>query len=317
MPAGHATSCTPSPPARIGIQLGHSGPKGSTKLMWEGIDQPLPRGTGRSSARRRLPYQRGRQPGSAVQLDRAGMDAVGRRVRRRRPSRGAEAGFDLLELHCAHGYLLSAFLSPVTNRRTDEYGGDVHAPAAVTPRGVRRDARGVAGGPTDDGAHLRHRLGRRRRQTLEDALGVARAFVDAGAAAIDVSTGQVTPDERPAFGRSYQTPYADAIRNACTCPTIAVGVISSCRRRQLRSCCPDARTCAPWAGPTSTSPTGPSMPRSSRTTTDPARSGRCRGSPVAASRRPDDPTGPGRDSTLIREGEQGTRHRRWRPPSRA
>ena len=144
----------------------------------------------------------------------------------RRPSGAAAAGFDLLELHCAHGYLLSAFLSPVTNRRTDEYGGDVsnrlrfplevfaavrEAWPADRPMTVRISATDwVEGGVT-----------------LEDTLEVARAFEAAGAAAIDVSTGQVTPDERPAFGRSYQTPYADAIRNSLHIPTIAVGVISS------------------------------------------------------------------------------------------
>jgi len=213
-----------SSPARIGIQLGHSGPKGSTKLMWEGMDQPLPEGNWPVVSASGLPYKDGvNQTPSA--LDRAGMDAVVADFVSA-AVRAAAAGFDLLELHCAHGYLLSSFLSPVTNRRTDEYGGDVtnrlrfplevfaavrEAWPADRPMTVRISATDwVEGGIT-----------------LEDTLEVARAFEAAGAAAIDVSTGQVTPDERPAFGRSYQTPYADAIRNSLHIPTIAVGVISS------------------------------------------------------------------------------------------
>jgi anthraniloyl-CoA monooxygenase len=140
--------------------------------------------------------------------------------------RGARAGFDLVELHCAHGYLLSSFLSPVTNRRTDEYGGTVEnrlrfplevftAMREVWPADKPMTVRISATDWVEGGI------------TLDDTLAVVRAFEQAGAAAIDVSTGQVTPDERPAFGRSYQTPFADAIRNVLKVPTIAVGVISS------------------------------------------------------------------------------------------
>ena len=210
--------------ARIGIQLGHSGPKGSTKLMWEGMDQPLPEGNWPLVSASGLPYKEGvnQTPSS---LDRAGMDAVvADFVSAAR--RAAAAGFDLLELHCAHGYLLSAFLSPVTNRRTDDYGGDVSdrlrfplevfaAVREVWPADRPMTVRISATDWVEGGV------------TLEDTLEVARAFEAAGADAIDVSTGQVTPDERPAFGRSYQTPYADAIRNNLHIPTIAVGVISS------------------------------------------------------------------------------------------
>ncbi|HEY6932347.1 MAG TPA: bifunctional salicylyl-CoA 5-hydroxylase/oxidoreductase [Marmoricola sp.] len=210
--------------ARIGLQLGHSGGKGSTRLMWEGIDEPLPDGNWPVCAASPVPYRPGVNQ-VPVELDRAGMDQI-REQFVAAARRGAEAGFDLLELHCAHGYLLSGFLSPVTNRRTDEYGGPVEArlryPLEVfaamrevwpadRPMTVRISA-------TDwvDGG-----------QTLEDAIAVAEAFADAGAAAIDVSTGQVTSAEKPAFGRSYQTPYADAIRNRTGVATIAVGVISS------------------------------------------------------------------------------------------
>ncbi len=213
-----------SSPARIGVQLGHSGPKGSTQLMWEGIDQPLPDGNWPLVSASARPYKDGVNQAPAS-LDRAGMDVViADFVASAR--RAADAGFDLLELHCAHGYLLSAFLSPVTNRRSDRYGGDVagrlrfplevfaavrEAWPAERPMTVRISATDWV----EDGI------------TPADTLEVARAFERAGAAAIDVSTGQVTPDERPAFGRSYQTPFADAIRNTLHVPTIAVGVISS------------------------------------------------------------------------------------------
>ena len=210
--------------AKIGLQLGHSGGKGSTKLMWEGIDQPLDSGNWPVVAASPVPYREGVNQVPA-ELTVEQMDEI-REQFVAAARRGAEAGFDVLELHCAHGYLLSGFLSPITNRRTDEFGGPVEArlryPLSVftamrevwpadRPMTVRISA-------TDwvDGGN-----------TVEEAVQIAQAFVAAGAAAIDVSTGQVTAEERPAFGRSYQTPYADAIRNRVRCPTIAVGLISS------------------------------------------------------------------------------------------
>ncbi|WP_151083368.1 bifunctional salicylyl-CoA 5-hydroxylase/oxidoreductase [Nocardioides cynanchi] len=209
--------------AAIGCQLGHSGAKGSTKLMWEGMDEPLPAGNWEVVAASPVAYSQANQ--TPHELDRAGLDAI-RDEFVASARRAADAGFDVLELHCAHGYLLSGFLSPVTNRRTDDYGGDVagrlrfplevwHAVREVWPAEKPMTVRISATDWVEDG------------QTLEDALAVAAAFAEAGAAAIDVSTGQVTKDERPEFGRSYQTPYADAIRNRLGVPTIAVGVISS------------------------------------------------------------------------------------------
>jgi anthraniloyl-CoA monooxygenase len=209
--------------AAIGCQLGHSGAKGSTKLMWEGIDEPLPSDNWEVVAASPVPYSPENQ--TPLELDRAGLESI-RQEFADAARRAADAGFDLLELHCAHGYLLSGFLSPVTNRRTDEYGGDVTgrlrfprevwaAMREVWPADKPMTVRISATDWVEDG------------QSLEDALAVAAAFAEAGAAAIDVSTGQVTKAERPAFGRSYQTPYADAIRNRLHVPTIAVGVISS------------------------------------------------------------------------------------------
>jgi anthraniloyl-CoA monooxygenase len=144
--------------------------------------------------------------------------------------RGAEAGFDLLELHCAHGYLLSSFLSPIANRRTDEYGGALEnrlrfplevfdAVRAAWPAERPLIVRISATDWMPDG------------NTEHDAVEIARAFVAHGAAAIDVSSGQVAKEERPAFGRSYQTPFADRIRHEVTAGTgtavIAVGAIAS------------------------------------------------------------------------------------------
>ncbi|MFK0099491.1 bifunctional salicylyl-CoA 5-hydroxylase/oxidoreductase [Streptomyces sp. NPDC091040] len=215
---------TASPGTAIGVQLGHSGRKGSTRLMWEGIDQPLDHGNWPVTAASPLPYAPGVNQVPHA-LDRAGLDEV--REQFAAAARRADAcGFDLLELHCAHGYLLSGFLSPLTNQRTDAYGGPLahrlRFPLEVfdavrelwpddRPMTVRISATDWAEGGT----------------TAEDAVEIARAFVAHGADAIDVSTGQVVPGERPEYGRSYQTPYADRIRNTLCVPVIAVGAISS------------------------------------------------------------------------------------------
>ncbi|QLE74432.1 bifunctional salicylyl-CoA 5-hydroxylase/oxidoreductase [Streptomyces rectiverticillatus] len=213
-----------APGTAIGLQLGHAGRKGSTRRMWEGIDQPLPEGNWPLVAPSALPYRVGvNQTPHALSVTEMG--AV-REQFVRSAEAAARAGFDLLELHCAHGYLLSGFLSPLTNHRDDAYGGDLggrlryplevfDAVRAVWPADrpmtVRISATDWAEGGT----------------TAEDAVAVARAFAAHGADALDVSTGQVVADERPAFGRSYQTPFADRIRHEAGVPVIAVGAISS------------------------------------------------------------------------------------------
>ncbi|MFF2199972.1 bifunctional salicylyl-CoA 5-hydroxylase/oxidoreductase [Streptomyces sp. NPDC058145] len=212
-----------APGTAIGVQLGHSGRKGSTRLMWEGMDEPLPDGNWPLVAASPLPYK----PGS--QIPRGLTCAQLTDIREQfaaAAGRAARAGFDLLELHCAHGYLLSGFLSPLTNRRTDAYGGSpenrLRFPLEVfdavravwpdeRPMTVRISATDWADGGTG----------------AEDAVGIARAFAAHGADAIDVSTGQVVAEERPEFGRSYQTPFADRIRHEVRVPVIAVGAISS------------------------------------------------------------------------------------------
>ncbi|MFE2012095.1 bifunctional salicylyl-CoA 5-hydroxylase/oxidoreductase [Streptomyces sp. NPDC059491] len=213
-----------APGTALGVQLGHSGRKGSTRRMWEGIDQPLPDGNWPLVAASPLPYRPGVNQTPRA-LDRAGLTAV-REEFTAAARRAARCDFDLLELHCAHGYLLSGFLSPLTNHRTDAYGGSPEArlrfPLEVfdavrevwpddRPMTVRISATDWAEGGN----------------TAEDAVTIARAFAAHGADAVDVSTGQVVPDETPAYGRSYQTPYADRIRAAVGVPVVAVGAISS------------------------------------------------------------------------------------------
>ncbi|GHG45769.1 bifunctional salicylyl-CoA 5-hydroxylase/oxidoreductase [Streptomyces griseocarneus] len=213
-----------APGTAIGVQLGHSGRKGSTRLMWEGIDQPLPEGNWPLVAASPLPYHPGVSQ-TPQTLTAAGLAAVRDDFVRSAES-ADRAGFDLLELHCAHGYLLSGFLSPLTNHRDDAYGGTLagrlryplevfDAVRAVWPAHKPMTVRISATDWADGGT------------SAEDAVAVARAFAEHGADAIDVSTGQVVPDERPAFGRSYQVPFADRIRHEASVPVIAVGAISS------------------------------------------------------------------------------------------
>ena len=209
--------------AAIGVQLGHSGRKGSTRLMWEGIDEPLPAGNWEVCGPSPLPYS----PASQVPRELSAADLAGIREEFVAAARRAvRCGFDLLELHCAHGYLLSSFLSPLANRRSDRYGGSpanrLRYPLEVfdavravwpeqRPMSVRISATDWAAGGTE----------------ADDAVAIAAAFAAHGADAVDVSTGQVVADERPAFGRSFQTPFADRIRNEVRVATIAVGAISS------------------------------------------------------------------------------------------
>ncbi len=294
--------------AKVGLQLGHSGRKGSTRLMWEGMDEPLPDGNWELSAPSPLPYQ----PGVSQvprELTVAEMEEIKQEFVA--ATRAAQrCGFDLIELHCAHGYLLSSFISPVTNQRTDGYGGSLAgrlryplevfaamraAWPAEKPMTVRISATDwYPGGITG-----------------EDAIEIARAFHEAGADAIDVSTGQVTPEEAPAFGRSYQTPFADAIRNRLGIATIAVGVISSYDDVNSLILAGRADLCAlgrahlydpNWTlhaaaeqgydGPAAAWPdpwkAGSRPPQTGRT------------------------DGPRPRLQLIREGDPGTRHARWR-----
>ncbi|MFZ6691410.1 bifunctional salicylyl-CoA 5-hydroxylase/oxidoreductase [Undibacterium sp. SXout20W] len=208
--------------AKIAVQLGHAGAKGSTRVAWEGIDQPLDSDNWpliSASEQRYLPNvsQLAREA-TQVDMDKVLCDFV-------EATRAADqAGFDWLELHCAHGYFLSSFISPLTNQRQDEYGGSLEnrcrfplqvfaAIRAVWPAekpiSVRISAHDwVEGGITPD-----------------DAIEIARLFKNAGADLIDCSSGQVSKAEKPVFGRMFQTPFADRIRNEVQIPTLAVGAI--------------------------------------------------------------------------------------------
>jgi anthraniloyl-CoA monooxygenase len=208
--------------ARIALQLGHSGRKGSTRRAWEGMDQPLESANWPLVSASPLPYIEGvsQTPREAkrAEMDRIRADFVDA------ARRGAAAGFDWLEFHCAHGYLMSSFISPLTNQRTDEYGGSLENrcryPLEVflamrevwpedLPMSVRISAHDwVAGGLTP-----------------EDASHVARLFKNAGADVIDCSSGQVSKAEQPVYGRMFQVPFSDRIRNEVGIPTIAVGNI--------------------------------------------------------------------------------------------
>ncbi|MFD5158198.1 bifunctional salicylyl-CoA 5-hydroxylase/oxidoreductase [Streptomyces hawaiiensis] len=212
-----------APGTAIGVQLGHSGRKGSTKPMWEGMDEPLPEGNWPLVAPSALPYKGFSQ--TPRELSRAQLTDI-REQFTASAVRAARAGFDLLELHCAHGYLLSGFLSPLTNRRTDAYGGTLDKRLRF-PLEVFDAVRNVWPGERPMTVRISATDWAEGGTSAEDAVEIARAFAAHGADAIDVSTGQVVADERPEFGRSYQTPFADRIRHTTGIPVIAVGAISS------------------------------------------------------------------------------------------
>ena len=208
--------------AKAGIQLGHAGRKGSTRVAWEGIDQPLEAGNWPLISASALPYLKNSQVPKA--MDRADMDRVTRDfVAAAR--RAAAAGADWLELHVAHGYLLSSFLSPLTNRRSDEYGGS-HENRARYPLEVFKAIRAVWPSDKPMSVRLSCHDWYAGGNTPDDAAIFARMFKDAGADVIDCSSGQVVKEEQPVYGRLFQTPFSDKIRNEVGIATIAVGAIS-------------------------------------------------------------------------------------------
>jgi anthraniloyl-CoA monooxygenase len=209
-------------PAKVGIQIGHAGRKGATKLAWDGIDQPLEEGSWPLISASAMPYLKHGQVPKA--MDRADLDRV-LADHVRATELAATTGADWLELHCAHGYLLSSFLSPLTNKRTDEYGGD-HAARARYPLEVFRAVRAVW--PADKPISVRLSCNDwfEGGNTPEDAAIFAAMFKEAGADLIDCSSGQVWKEEKPVYGRLFQTPFSDKIRNEVGIPTIAVGAIS-------------------------------------------------------------------------------------------
>lgn len=208
--------------AKFCLQLGHSGPKGSTKIGWEGYDVPLDAGNWPLIAASDVAWSADNQVPRP--MTRADMDAV-RDQFVEGVHAAIEAGFDMIELHAAHGYLLSNFITPLTNKRTDEYGGSLEnrlrfplevfaamraAWPVERPMSVRISANDWMG---DAGV------------TPDMAVEIARAFAQAGADLIDVSAGQTGADCKPIYGRMFQTPFADQIRNEARLTTMAVGNI--------------------------------------------------------------------------------------------
>ena len=210
-----------SSPAKMGIQLGHAGRKGSTQLGWEKMDEPLVQGNWPLLSASAIPYLPQSQVPRAMTRD--DMDRV-RDDHVAAARRAAEAGFDILELHCAHGYLLSSFLSPLTNRREDTYGGSVENRARY-PLEVFAAIRAVWPQDRPISVRLSCHDWYPGGNTADDAVAIARLFKDAGADIIDCSSGQVVADQKPVYGRMYQTPFADRIRNEVGIPTVAVGSI--------------------------------------------------------------------------------------------
>jgi len=213
--------------AKMAAQIGHAGAKGSTRRAWDGIDQPLDNFGDELnwpllSASKQQYLEGVSQVSRAMTLE----DMVNVKNNFVQSANfAAVAGFDWLELHCAHGYLLSSFISPLTNCRNDKYGGTLEnrlryplevfkAVRAVWPQHLPMSVRISAHDWVEGGI------------TPADAVNIAKAFKTAGADVIDCSSGHVSKQEKPVFGRMFQTPFADRIRQEAGIATIAVGAIS-------------------------------------------------------------------------------------------
>jgi anthraniloyl-CoA monooxygenase len=211
-------------PAKVAMQLGHAGRKGATKNLWEGDSEPLPEGGWELLSASPLPYFPDRSQ-TPREMTRGDMDEVLRDYVRA-TEYANEAGFDLLEVHMAHGYLLASFISPLTNQRADEYGGSLEnrmrfplevfdACRAVWPDELPMSVRVSAVDWMPGGIGP------------EDTVEVSRMLVSHGCDVVDVSSGQTVPDQQPVYGRLFQTPFADRVRNEVGISTMAVGNISS------------------------------------------------------------------------------------------
>jgi anthraniloyl-CoA monooxygenase len=211
-------------PAAIGVQLGHAGRKGATQRLWEGDNEPLPEGGWPLVSASPIPYFPDRSP-VPREMTRADMDCVvadfanAARLAR-------DAGFDLLEVHMAHGYLLASFISPLTNARGDEYGGPLENRLRF-PLEVFDACRSVWPDEKPMSARISAVDWMPGGMEPDDASAVARLLKAHGCDIVDVSAGQTVPDQRPAYGRLFQTPFADRIRHQVGMATMAVGNISS------------------------------------------------------------------------------------------
>ncbi|WP_170958908.1 bifunctional salicylyl-CoA 5-hydroxylase/oxidoreductase [Magnetospirillum sp. 15-1] len=209
--------------AKIAVQLGHAGRKGSTRLIWDGMDQPLDHGNWPVMGPSPIAYRPANQVPKA--MDRADMDKV--LADFAHATRLAEqAGFDMVEVHFAHGYLLSTFLSPLTNHRTDEYGGSLENRMRF-PLEVFRAVREVWPAAKPISVRISATDWAEGGFTPEDGVEVARRLKELGCDIIDVSAGQVVAEQKPVYGRLFQTPFADRIRLEAGIPTMTVGNVQS------------------------------------------------------------------------------------------
>jgi len=216
--------CHANSKAKLCMQLGHGGRKGSTQLGWERMDHPLESGNWPLVSASPIPYLEGESQ-VPREMTRADMDRLtGQFVRS--TVLAHEAGFDMLELHMAHGYLLASFISPLTNRRKDEYGGPIEnrmrwplevfaACRAAWPQEKPMSARISATDWAPGGL------------SGEDLVALTRMLKDAGCDLIDCSTGQTVPEQKPVYGRMYQASYADWVRNEVGIATMTVGAITT------------------------------------------------------------------------------------------
>lgn len=210
-------------PSKIAIQLGHAGRKGSTKTPEFGMDMPLDEGNWPLYSASPVPYMEGISA-TPAELDRQMMDEVRDRFVDS-AERANRAGFDMLELHCAHGYLLASFLSPLTNRRQDGYGGDA-LNRVKFPVEVFEAIRAVWPADKPISVRLSSADWAPGGLTLDDLSIIANAFKAAGADIIHASSGQTVRKQKPVYGRMWQTPFAEFIKHAADIPTIAVGDIT-------------------------------------------------------------------------------------------
>ncbi len=216
--------CHANSKAKLCLQIGHSGRKGSTQLGWEQMDHPLPAGNWPLVSASPVPYQEGVSQ-VPHELSSSGMEEIILQFKKT-TQLAQEAGFDMLEIHMAHGYLLASFISPLTNTRADEYGGSIENrmrfPLAVwqacrnawpeeKPMSARISAADWAPGGLSG----------------EDLLAMTRMLKQAGCDLIDCSTGQTVPQQRPLYGRMYQGPFADWVRNEVGIATMTVGAVTS------------------------------------------------------------------------------------------
>ncbi len=211
-------------PAKMAVQLGHAGRKGSTKPLWEGDSEPLPQGNWPLVSASPIPYfpDRSQPP---REMTRADMDEVVADYVRATEYADA-AGFDLLEIHMAHGYLLASFISPLTNEREDEYGGSVENRMRF-PLEVFDACRAVWPDPKPMTVRVSAVDWKPGGLTPDEAVEASRMLAAHGCDAVDVSAGQTVPDQKPVYGRLFQTAFADRIRHEAGIATMAVGNVSS------------------------------------------------------------------------------------------